>query len=202
MFNSISGTITHKGTAVIYLENNGIEWEIHVSSKSISLLPSSGSSARIITYLHVREDNVTLYGFYDEKERTLFFELIKINGIGPKQALKILSGISADDFITALDSENVSLLSTLPGIGQKTAQKIVLAMRGKLLKESALDGAGTASASPYSDIIKALTDMGFDFRKASKTVEDIAKESDIKNLDIAEKEKIILKKAIIALSSM
>ena len=200
MFNSISGTITHKGTAVIHLENNGIEWEIHVSSKSISLIPSSGSSARIITYLHVREDNITLYGFYDEKERTLFFELIKINGIGPKQALKILSGISADDFITALDSENVSLLSTLPGIGQKTAQKIVLAMRGKLLTEGA---AGAASApSQYSDIIKALTDMGFDYRKASKTVESIAKDSDVKNLDFAEKEKAILKKAIIALSSM
>ena len=201
MFNSISGTITHKGTSVIYLENNGIEWEIHVSAKSISLIPSGGSSVRIMTYLHVREDNVTLFGFYDEKERTLFFELIKINGIGPKQALKILSGISADDFISALDNENISLLSTLPGIGQKTAQKIVLAMRGKLLKESALDGAG-AFSSPYNDIIKALTDIGFDYKKASKTVENIAKQEDVKVLDFTEKEKTILKKAIIALSSM
>ncbi|MCL2792379.1 MAG: Holliday junction branch migration protein RuvA [Spirochaetaceae bacterium] len=198
MFNSINGIITYKGTSIVFLENNGIEWEIHVSSKSISLLPSSGNSARIITHLHVREDNITLYGFYDEKERTLFFELIKINGIGPKQALKILSGISADDFVSALDNENISLLSTLPGIGQKTAQKIVLAMRGKLLK----DGAAVEALSPHSDIIKALTDMGFDYKKASITVENIAKEADIKNLDFAEKEKAILKKAIIALSSM
>ena len=195
MFNSITGTITYKGASVVYLENNGIEWEISVSSKSISLLPSSGNSARIITYLYVREDNITLYGFYDEKERALFFELIKINGIGPKQAIKILSGISADDFISALDNENISLLSTLPGIGQKTAQKIVLAMRGKLLKEQ-----GEVS-SQYIDIIKALTDMGFDYRKASKTVENIAENPDVKNLDFAEKEKAILKKAIVALSS-
>jgi len=199
MFNSITGTITHKGDSVIYLENNGIEWEIHASSKSISLIPSSGSNARIITHLHVREDNITLYGFYDEKERALFFELIKINGIGPKQAMKILSGISVDDFISALDSEDISLLSTLPGIGQKTAQKIVLAMRGKLLKESAAGAA--VSSSEYSDIIKALTDMGFDCRKASKIVEIIAKDADVKNLDFAEKEKAMLKKAIIALSS-
>ncbi|MCL2481123.1 MAG: Holliday junction branch migration protein RuvA [Spirochaetaceae bacterium] len=200
MFNSISGTITYKGASVVYLENNGIEWEIHTSSKSISLIPSINNNARIMTYLHVREDNITLYGFNDEKERSLFFELIKINGIGPKQALKILSGISVDDFISALDSENISLLSTLPGIGQKTAQKIVLAMRGKLLKDSIADV--SASSSQYNDIIKALTDMGFEYRKASKTVEIIAKEDDIKNLDFAEKEKAILKKAIIALSSM
>ena len=196
MFNSITGTITHKGTSTIHLENNGIEWEINVSAKSISFLPSSGNSIRIITHLHVREDNITLYGFYDEKERSLFFELIKINGIGPKQALKILSGISADDFIAALDSENISLLSTLPGIGQKTAQKIVLAMRGKLLKEKEI------VPSQYNDIIKALTDMGFDYRKASKTVENIAEDADVKKLDFSEKEKAILKKAIIALSSM
>ena len=195
MFNSISGTITHKGASIVYLENNGIEWEICASSKSISLLPSPGKSARIMTHLHVREDNITLYGFYDEKERALFFELIKINGIGPKQALKILSGISADDFISALDNENISLLSTLPGIGQKTAQKIVLAMRGKLLKEK------EEILSQYNDIIKALTDMGFDYRKASKTVENIAEEADVKGLDFVEKEKAILKKAIITLSS-
>jgi Holliday junction DNA helicase RuvA len=195
MFNSVTGTITYKGASVVYLENNGIEWELHASSKSISLLPTLGERARVITHLHVRENDVTLYGFFDEKERTLFFELIKINGIGPKQALKILSGISADDFISALDSENVSVLSTLPGIGQKTAQKIVLAMRGKLLKDK------EEIPSLHGDIIKALTDMGFDFRKASKTVESIAEETDIKKLDFAEKEKAILKKAIIALSS-
>ncbi|MCL2705191.1 MAG: Holliday junction branch migration protein RuvA [Spirochaetaceae bacterium] len=198
MFNSIFGTVTYKGASVVHLENNGIEWEIHTSSKSVSLIPSINNSARIMTYLHVREDNITLYGFHDKKERSLFFELIKINGIGPKQALKILSGISVDDFISALDSENISLLSTLPGIGQKTAQKIVLAMRGKLLKEQDT----VATPSQYNDIIKALTDMGFDYRKAAKTVETIAKEEDIKNLDFAEKEKAILKKAIIALSSM
>ena len=195
MFNSITGTITFKGATTIHLENNGIEWEVHVSSKSISFMPSLGSSFRILTYLHVREDNITLYGFFDEKERSLFYELIKINGIGAKQALKILSGVSADDFISALDNENISLLSTIPGVGQKTAQKIVLAMRGKLLKDKA------EVPSQYSDLVKALTDMGFDYRKASKAVETIAEEADLKKLDLPEKEKAIMKKAIITLSS-
>ena len=195
MFNSISGTITHKGASVFFLENNGIEWEIAASSKTIDHLPSAGNTIRVLTFLYHREDIVSLFGFYEEKERNLFFELIRINGIGPKQAVKILSGISADDFITALDAENLTVLSSLPGIGQKTAQKIVLSMRGRLLKEN------QELSSQYSDIVKALSDMGFDYRKASKAVSDIADEREIKLLDKNEKEKIILKKAIIALSS-
>ncbi|MDX9801979.1 MAG: Holliday junction branch migration protein RuvA [Spirochaetia bacterium] len=196
MFNSITGTITHKGKSYFFLENNGIEWDIFASAKTIMQLPSPGNSVRVLTYLHLREDHVSIFGFADKKERELFLELIKISGIGPKQAVKIMSGISADDFISALDTENISILSTLPGIGQKTAQKIVLAMRGKLLKE------GSDASSPYTDIIKALSDMGFDYRKAAKTVLDISEESDVASInDISEKEKIIMKKAIIALSS-
>ncbi len=196
MFNSITGTITHKGNSSFFLENNGIEWDIAASSKTIMQLPSPGNSVRVLTYLHLREDNISIFGFADKKERLLFLELIKISGIGPKQAVKIMSGISADDFISALDTENLSVLSALPGIGQKTAQKIVLAMRGKLLKES------SDAASPFADIIKALSDMGFDYRKAAKTVLDIAEDSEVSSLkDISEKEKIIMKKAIIALSS-
>jgi Holliday junction DNA helicase RuvA len=195
MFNSITGTITFKGSSLVYLENNGIEWEIIVSAKTISMLPATGNKARIMTYLHYREDNVTLFGFYDKKERVLFFELIKISGIGPKQAVKILSGISVDDFISMLDSENITLLSAIPGIGQKTAQKIVLAMRGKLLKDN------EAAPQEYSDIIKALSDMGFDYKKAAKIVADISASADISALNQTEKEKMLLKKAIIALSS-
>ncbi|MCP5514323.1 MAG: Holliday junction branch migration protein RuvA [Spirochaetales bacterium] len=196
MLNSITGTITHKGNSSFFLENNGIEWDIAASSKTIMQLPSPGNSVRVLTYLHLREDNISIFGFADKKERLLFLELIKISGIGPKQAVKIMSGISADDFISALDTENLSVLSALPGIGQKTAQKIVLAMRGKLLKES------SSAASPFADIIKALSDMGFDYRKAAKTVLDIAEDSEVSSLnDISEKEKIIMKKAIIALSS-
>ena len=196
MLNSITGTITHKGNSSFFLENNGIEWDIAASSKTIMQLPSPGNSVRVLTYLHLREDNISIFGFADKKERLLFLELIKISGIGPKQAVKIMSGISADDFISALDTENLSVLSALPGIGQKTAQKIVLAMRGKLLNES------SSAASPFADIIKALSDMGFDYRKAAKTVLDIAEDSEVSSLnDISEKEKIIMKKAIIALSS-
>jgi len=196
MLNSITGTITHKGNSSFFLENNGIEWDIAASSKTIMQLPSPGNSVRVLTYLHLREDNISIFGFADKKERLLFLELIKISGIGPKQAVKIMSGISADDFISALDTENLSVLSALPGIGQKTAQKIVLAMRGKLLKES------SSAASPFADIIKALSDMGFDYRKAAKTVLDIAEDREVSSLnDISEKEKIIMKKAIIALSS-
>jgi Holliday junction DNA helicase RuvA len=124
MFNSISGTITHKGSSVIFLENNGIEWEITASSKTIDQLPSPGNNIRVLTFLYHREDILSLFGFYEEKERHLFYELIRINGIGPKQAVKILSGISADDFISALDAENLTVLSGLPELARKLRRRL------------------------------------------------------------------------------
>lgn len=195
MFNSISGTITHKGSNSLFIENNGIEWEISVSSKALSLLPSPGNTARVLTYMNHREDNLSLFGFHDEDERFVFLELIKISGIGPKQAIKILSGISANDFISAVDGENIGILSALPGIGQKTAQKILFSLRGKIIKP------GRENAFPYADIAKALSDMGFDYRKACKILSEISEEQEFAGLEENEKEKIMLKKAIIALSS-
>ena len=195
MFNSISGTITGKKSSSIYLENNGIEWEIFASIKSISHMPSSGSSTRLLTYLHHKEDSISLFGFVEEIERNVFLELIRINGIGPKQALKILSSISAEDFVKALDNEDIAILNNLPGIGKKTAQKIILSLRGKLLADDGIPDVFT------SEIIKALSDMGFDYKKAAKAVNDVLEDKEINKLDSSEKEKIILKKAIIILSN-
>lgn len=196
MINSISGTITHKGNSSVFVENGGVEWEIITSSKTISALPDIGSKGRVLTYLNYTENSLSLFGFSDEQERMLFLTLIKINGIGPKQAVKILSTVSANDFIDALDREDTALLSGIPGIGQKTALKIILSMRGKLVKEV------TATAdSPFSDIIKALSDMGFDYKKAHKVVSELAANKDVKSLSTFEQEKVILKEAIVALSS-
>lgn len=197
MINSISGTITNKGNSSIFVENGGVEWEIVASAKAISALPSIGDKGKVLTYLNYTENSLSLFGFSDEQERVLFLALIKTNGIGPKQAVKILSTVSANDFIDALDREDTALLSGIPGIGQKTAQKIILSMRGKLVKE---ESAVTAD-SPFSDIIKALSDMGFDYKKAHKIVSKIATSIEIKSLSPSEQEKVILKDAIVALSS-
>lgn len=196
MINSISGIITHKGNSSVFVENGGVEWEIATSAKTISALPDIGNKGRVFTYLNYTENSLSLFGFSGEQERELFLALIKINGIGPKQAVKILSTVTANDFIDALDREDTALLSGIPGIGQKTAQKIILSMRGKLVKEES-----AAVDSPFSDIIKALSDMGFDYKKAHKIVSKIAASKEIKSLSISEQEKMILKEAIVALSS-
>ncbi|TFG64168.1 MAG: Holliday junction branch migration protein RuvA [Spirochaetales bacterium] len=169
MFNSLSGTITYRGFQSVCLETGGIEWDIAVTSSTALKLPAAGEKIRILTWLYHREDAMKVYGFLSEQERDLFLDLLKITGIGPKQALKILSGIGPEQFITALDAEDVDALARVPGLGKKTASKIVLSMRGKLTRNTEAPGV-------FDDIVDALTDMGFERGKAQETVRVLAQE--------------------------
>ena len=143
---------------------------------------------------------MTLFGFSDEDERRLFLELIKVSGIGPKQAMKMLSSISAKQMAEALDKDDVALLAGIPGVGKKTAQKLMLAMRGKLVMDEELIAA-PAGNPKFADIVNALSDMGFEYKKALKAVEEVAKNSDIMNMKEDEREKEIFKRAIVLLST-
>ena len=125
MFNSVTGVISYKDNDKVHLLNFGIEWEIHSTQKSIALLPEPGKEAKIFTFLYHREDQLKLYGFSDTVERGLFLDLIKVESIGPRLALRILSGISTENMILAIETEDFESLSNIPGLGQKTAQKII-----------------------------------------------------------------------------
>ena len=140
---------------------------------------------------------MSLFGFYSEEERKLFLELIKISGIGPKNGIRILSSISAEGFVKALESDDVALLSSLPGIGKKTAQKIILALRGKLLS----DDSENEKDNPYRELAASLSDMGFDHKAALKAVKEISVNKDLSDLGPDEKEKEIFRRAIVSLSS-
>lgn len=198
MINSISGIITGKDESSVFIETNGIEWQILMPFNSITKMPKSGEEARVLVYLHHREDVMQLYGFSDKRERSLFFDLLKVGGIGPKQAVRILSGIEVDTFIKQLDENDVDALTRLPGLGKKTAQKIVLTLRGKLSFNEE-----TSSSGSHGDIINALTDMGFDRKKAEsavrKAADELSASSDSGNS--ADFEKDLFKKAIVMLSS-
>ena len=116
---------------------------------------------------------MTLFGFSDEDERRLFLELIKVNGIGPKQAMKILSGVRVRDFISALDQSDVNFLSKIPGLGAKTSQKIILALRDTLVftQEAAKpQNVATGNSKKYQDVIDALVEMGYDKKKVLETI--------------------------------
>lgn len=201
MFNSLSGTLTYKGIDNIYLLNScGIEWDITVSAKTLAALPPVGDECQVYTYYLHTENMVKLYGFFSKDERTFFLELNKVNGIGPKQAMKMLSSISARQMSEALDKDDVALLAGIPGVGKKTAQKLMLAMRGKLVMDEEL-AAAPAGNPKFADIVNALSDMGFEYRKALKAVEEVAKDSDIMNMKDDEREKEIFKRAIVLLST-
>ncbi|MBO7093737.1 MAG: Holliday junction branch migration protein RuvA [Spirochaetia bacterium] len=201
MFNSLSGTLTYKGIDNIYLLNScGIEWDITVSAKTLQALPPVGDECQVYTYYLHTENMVKLYGFFSKDERTFFLELNKVNGIGPKQAMKMLSSISAKQMSEALDKDDVALLAGIPGVGKKTAQKLMLAMRGKLVMDEELAAAPTGNPK-FADIVNALSDMGFEYRKALKAVEEVAKDSDIMNMKDDEREKEIFKRAIVLLST-
>ncbi len=132
MINYLIGEIIAKNENSVVLENNGIGYEIFASATTISTLPVLGANARIYAYLHVREDELSLYGFSTLEEKEMFLKLIDVSGIGPKVALGILSGIRLFDLAVAIKTGDTKLLSTIKGLGKKTAERIVLELKDKI----------------------------------------------------------------------
>ena len=201
MFNSISGTLTGKTAESIYIETQGIEWELFVSTLSADRFGSPGSTIKAYTWLYHREDQMKLFGFLSPEERSLFLDLTKVDGIGPKQALKILSGLDSTALETALEEGDVSRLQAIPGIGKKTAQKMVLTLKGQLTCLQDTGRQTSVKKSEFEDIITALADMGYDRKRAAETVETIAQELRAKGFDPGAKEEELFRTAIVNLSS-
>jgi len=200
MFNSISGILTEKTADMLYVDTYGIEWEIAVSALDAGRFGAVGSKVKVYVWLYHREDAMRLYGFSDPRERALFWDLTKVDGIGPKQALRILSGLDSKALETALEAGDIAQLQTIPGIGKKTAQKMVLALKGQLtlVSESKRQA---PQLSPFEDIIAALTAMGYERKRAAEAVTAIAETMRQSGSDPAAKEQELFRSAIINLSS-
>ena len=194
MFNSIRGVITGKNAEALHMETGGVEWDIAVPSTDLSALPPSGETARVFTWLYHKEDQMRLFGFADERRRATFLELLKVEGIGPRAALKIMGGIGQDELETALEKEDLSRLEAVPGLGKKTAQKMLLALKGKLIFSKE-----TAAAGPFAELAEALTEMGYDKRQALEALKQAEKELP-SGISGAEKEQELFKRAIVILS--
>jgi Holliday junction DNA helicase RuvA len=194
MFNSIRGILTEKQSDCVFILSGGIEWDISMPATDIGRLGPEGEEARVFTWLYHREDQMKLFGFVETGRRSTFLELLKVEGIGPKGALKILGGIDQDDLERALETEDIARLEAVPGLGKKTAQKMILALKGKLALVKAV------SATPYGEIVEALVGMGYDKRAAAEALAKAEKEI---NRDIigAEREKLLFKEAIVNLSN-
>ncbi len=196
MYNSIYGTFSGRSSSTLYLVNNGVEWSLSASETTIQKASFFKEELRIFTYLHHKEDTMVLYGFINERERQVFLELNKVSGIGPKQALRMLSGIGTEELVAALDDGNTDRLSMLPGIGKKTAAKIVLSLRGKLKLEEE-----NGPDNKFSDLIEALAGMGFDRKAAKKVLVEISGRIEFSTMERDLLEKELFREAIVLLSS-
>lgn len=176
MLNSLRGRLSEKRADSICIETGGIEWELFVPGRSIDDFGHIGEESRVFCWLHHYEDGMRLYGFPSEAERSVFLELLKVEGIGPKQALRVLSGISPESLEAALEAEDLASLQRIPGVGPKLAQKMLLALKGRLARPSISTSRPGAKGATWADVVRALADMGFDRREAERVVAEKAQE--------------------------
>lgn len=203
MFNSLTGRISGHDFPHVYLTDGAVEWELEVSATTFqAVLAASGEEHhRVLVHLHVREDLLQLYGFWTAAERRAFRELLKVPGIGPRQALRILSGTTVPVLTELLEREDVESLTRIPGLGKKTAQKMILQLKGHLATDGAEPGGGPTGTADGDDgeLVAALVDMGFD-RSAARTALRTARE-EIGSEDGPADEQELFRRAIVALSS-
>lgn len=202
MFNSLTGTITAKLPQTVHLDTSGIEWDIAVPDSSLDSLPPVGSQARIFTWMLHREDTMKLFGFASPQERALFLDLLKVDGVGAKGALKIMSGITPAQLTQALDSEDLAQLERLPGVGKKTAQKMMLALKGKLSFGDSPVPRPTATTSRWQDVVQALVDMGYDRRDCEAVLARLEQElaQELKDKAPSQQEEFLFRRAIVELA--
>jgi Holliday junction DNA helicase RuvA len=196
MFNSIIGTITGKSGDSCFIDTGGVEWDVSMPLTDLADIGELGSQGRVYTYLIHKEDAMKLYGFASAERRITFLELIKVEGIGPKGAIKIMGGIGQAELEEALETENLARLESVPGLGKKTAQKMLLALKGKLVKASGLP---PAKASPYADIVDSLVGMGYERRLVQDAIAKADNEVD-KAIQGQAREQHLFKTAIMHLS--
>jgi len=176
MIGSLNGLIISKKPSEVLLEVNGIGYEVHVPLSTSFKLPSVDQTVQLLTHLLVREDQHTLYGFITEDERKLFRALIKISGVGAKLALTILSGINVEGFIRSVQMQDVDTLIHLPGIGKKTAERLLVEMKDKVGQMGDIAQNDTIESKDLR-IIKeahnALTSLGYKSVEARKILDGI-----------------------------
>lgn len=159
MIAHLRGKLISKHPNQATVEAAGVGYEVNISIPTFSDLPSLGSEVALFIHTHVREDALALFGFLRSEEKQLFEKLISVSGIGPKLAITILSGMQAEAMVAAIKGNNVALLTRIPGIGKKTAERMVLELRDKL---EAFGVPPTAVASPAEeDVLSALVNLGY-----------------------------------------
>ena len=174
MIGRISGILLEKSPPQLVIDVQGVGYEVDVPMSTFYNLPKCGDKVSLFTHLVVREDAHLLFGFLTERERTVFRQLLKISGVGARTALSVLSGMSVDELAQAVILQEATRLTKVPGIGKKTAERLLLELKGKLTSEGgALRPAG-AAATADNDVLNALLALGYNEREALYAVKNLA----------------------------
>jgi holliday junction DNA helicase RuvA len=172
----------HPNQAIV--ETAGVGYDVTISVPTFSDLPAAGAEVALHIHTHVREDAIALYGFLRSAEKTLFEKLITVSGIGPKLAITILSGMAADEMVSAIRGNDVTRLTRIPGIGKKTAERMVLELRDKLPEPTtATSPARTVMSAAEEDVLSALVNLGYQRANAEKALALAAKHGQGQSFD-------------------
>ncbi len=184
MIAHLSGTLLAKQATSVIVDVAGVGYDVAIPLSTFYELEELGSLVQLRIYTHVREDALQLYGFKTSRERELFLQLISVSGVGPGLAIKLLSGMNADEMIAAIHTNNLARLVSIPGVGRKTAERLVVDLRDKIATLSSREleeefaakaAAGGASTSPdsiHSDALSALPNLGYQKSAAEKAVKN------------------------------
>jgi Holliday junction DNA helicase RuvA len=179
MIVALEGILENRSTTSVVIKVGPLSLIISTPTSTISQIGNIGDRVHLHTHLHVREDNISLFGFGSAEELGLFQSLITVSGIGPKTALGILSALNPEKLVSAIEGENVAILSQVPGIGKKTAGRLILELKGKLAK----DWAGAISPSltqEDADVVTALTGLGYSLREATQAATGLSESKEFK----------------------
>ena len=188
MIGFLNGSIISIKPTKLLLDVNGVGYLVNISINTFENI-SDKKEISLHIYTSVKEDSITLFGFYSGTEKEMFELLISVSGIGPKLALNVLSGIQVDDLKTAIEAGNISRIVAIPGVGRKTAERVVLELRSKVDKIIEMESRGV-SYSVKSEAISALTTLGYNYKTAESAVRDIL--SSAKDISLEE----LIKKAL------
>ena len=194
MIGRVRGTLVHKQPPDILVEVGGVGYEIQVPMTTLFQLPELGAEVSLVTHFVVREDAQLLYGFIDERDRGLFRQLIRVSGVGPKLALTILSGMDSASFARCVQRDDISALVALPGVGKKTAERLLVEMRDKMkdwlgqVDAVAVTSSGGTVPVPVTSIISdaegALVALGYKPQEASRMVAAVNDDSAANSEDL------------------
>ena len=174
MIGKLTGTLEDKNPPQVLLDCHGVGYEVHVPMSTFYNLPELGARVSLLTHFVVREDAQILYGFATQAERAAFRELIKISGVGPRTALSVLSGMSVAELAQAVTLQEAGRLIKVPGIGKKTAERLLLELKGKLGPDIGL--VASVASDAQADILQALLALGYSDREGAAALKALPKE--------------------------